>query len=157
VKRDPRVTTYIEDRATFARPILRHLRKVIHGGGGSALEEDIKWGMPAFLYRGRIVCGLGAFKAHCALWFRDGTAVVGAKPAAAMGQFGRITTLDDLPAASTLATYVAKAMRRIDGSPPPAGKKRQSATRMRAGRTKSAKRPVRAAVTTRKRRAAART
>ena len=144
MKRDPRVTAYIQDRATFARPILRHLRKVIHAGGGRALDEDIKWGMPAFLYRGRIVCGLGAFKAHCALWFRDGKAIVGAKPAAAMGQFGRITSLDDLPAASTLAAYVAKAMQRIDASPQTAGK-RQPATRVRAARTKSASRPTRVA------------
>jgi uncharacterized protein YdhG (YjbR/CyaY superfamily) len=53
-KRDPRVAEYIQKCAPFARPILRHLSKVIHGGG-PGLEEAIKWGMPSFLYQGKIV------------------------------------------------------------------------------------------------------
>jgi hypothetical protein len=32
-KRDPRVHEYIQACAPFARPILKHLRKVIHEGG----------------------------------------------------------------------------------------------------------------------------
>lgn len=52
-KRDPRVTEYIRQRAPFARPILRHLRKVIHEDA-PGLEESIKWGMPNFLYHGKI-------------------------------------------------------------------------------------------------------
>jgi hypothetical protein len=105
---------YIRGRAPFARPILTHLRTVIHDAH-PALEESIRWGMPAFLYRGKIVCGLGAFKSHCALWFRDGNAVVGAKPAAGMGQFGRITSLEDLPPDAGIAGYVRKAIARIEG------------------------------------------
>lgn len=128
MRRDPRVTAFIDGRAPFARPILRHLRKVIHAGGGAELEEDIKWGMPAFVHHGKIVCGLGAFKAHCALWFRDGKAVVGDKPAAAMGQFGRITSVDDLPPAATIEAYVAKAIQRIDASS-------SIGARQRAGKT----------------------
>lgn len=73
-KRDPRVAEYIQQRAPFARPILRHLRKVIHEGA-PGLEESIKWGMPSFLYQGRIVCVFAGFKAHCALWFWQGKAV----------------------------------------------------------------------------------
>lgn len=64
---------------------------VIHEGGGGGIEEAIKWGMPAFTYRGKIVCGLGAFKAHCALWFHEGKAVVGDKMPDAMGEFGQLT------------------------------------------------------------------
>jgi uncharacterized protein YdeI (YjbR/CyaY-like superfamily) len=131
MRRDPRVTAFIDGRAPFARPILRHLRKVIHVGGGAELEEDIKWGMPAFVHHGKIVCGLGAFKAHCALWFRDGKTVVGDKPAAAMGQFGRITSVDDLPPPATIAAYVAKAMQRIDAASSRVPLKQAATTRRR--------------------------
>jgi hypothetical protein len=133
MKRDARVTEFIQGRAAFARPILTHLRKVIHDGGGPGLGEDIKWGMPTFTYRGKIVCGLGAFKAHCALWFREGKEIVGDKPSAAMGQFGRITNLDGLPPAATIKAYVARAVKRIDQSQPAA--KTTSARAPRAKKT----------------------
>lgn len=114
-KRDPRVTAYIASRAAFARPILRHLRAVIHQGD-PRVQEAIKWGMPSFVHEGKIVCGCAGFKAHCALWFWEGKAVVGRKPAEAMGNFGRITSLDDLPPASAIRAYVKKATARIDGA-----------------------------------------
>jgi hypothetical protein len=86
---------------------------VIHAGGPE-LEEAIKWGMPSFLFRGKIVCGIAGFKAHCALWFWQGKAVVGKKTGAAMGSFGRITSVDDLPPPARIKGYVKKGMKRID-------------------------------------------
>jgi hypothetical protein len=134
MKRDPRVTAYIQARAPFARPILRRLRIVIHEAH-PALEESIRWGMPTFLYRDKIVCGLGAFKTHCALWFKDGKAVVGAKPEFGMGHFGRITSLDDLPAAATLEGYVRKAIelrdRQQNETPTASGSRRRASARQR--------------------------
>ena len=112
-KRDPRVAEYIQECASFARPILRQLRKAIHASA-PAIDETIKWGMPSFLYQGKIVCGIAAFKAHCALWFWHGKAVVGKKPKDGMGQFGRITSLKELPPAAAIKSYVKKAMKRID-------------------------------------------
>ena len=112
-KRDPRVTRYIAKRAPFARPVLKRLRSAIHGGG-AAIEETIKWGMPTFMYRDKIVCGIAGFKAHCALWFRHGRAVVGAKPKQGMGSFGRVASAQDLPSAAALRRYVKKAMKLID-------------------------------------------
>ena len=44
------MSEYIQECAPFARPILKHLRKVIHDGA-PGIEEAIKWGMPSFLYR----------------------------------------------------------------------------------------------------------
>lgn len=114
-KRDPRVTEYIKDCAPFARPILKHLRKVIHESS-AGLEEAIKWGMPSFVYQGKIVCGIAGFKAHCALWFWQGKTVVGKKPDQGMGNFGRITSLDDLPSATKLKSYVKKATKLIDAA-----------------------------------------
>ena len=111
--RDPRVGRYIERSAPFARPILKALRARIHGGG--ALEETLKWGMPAFMYRDKIVCGIAGFKAHCALWFRHGKAVVGnSRRGDGMGHFGRITLARDVPSAARLKACVKKAMRLID-------------------------------------------
>ena len=104
---------YIGERAPFARPILRRLRKAIHQGG-PGIEEAIKWGMPAFLYRGKIVCGIAGFKAHCALWFWRGRAVVGKSPRGGMGHFGRITSVKDLPSAAKIKGYVRKAKKLID-------------------------------------------
>ena len=36
------------------------------------LEVAIKWGIPNYLYSGKIILGLAAFKNHCALWFSNG-------------------------------------------------------------------------------------
>jgi hypothetical protein len=110
-KKDPRITKYIQGRAPFARPILRRLRSVLSTCPG--LEETIKWGMPTYTCDGKIVCGFAGFKAHCALWFKNGRAVVGKKPKEAMGNFGRITELAGLPPARELKGYVRKAVKRV--------------------------------------------
>jgi hypothetical protein len=107
------VNKYIQECAPFARPILRQLRKAIHAGA-PGIEETIKWGMPSFLYQGKIVCGIAGFKAHCALWFWQGKAVVGKKPKDGMGQFGRITSLKEVPSTTAISGYVKKAIKRID-------------------------------------------
>jgi hypothetical protein len=112
-RRDPRVTAYINERAPFARPVLRRLRQVIRSSN-AGLEETIKWGMPAYLHEGKLVCGFAGFKAHCALWFWRGRTIVGRKPAQAMGNFGRITVVDEVPAASMVAGYVKKSIKLID-------------------------------------------
>lgn len=111
------MSRYIEQRAAFARPILRRLRGLIHDAD-SGLEETIKWGMPAVLYRGKIVCGFAGFKAHCALWFWKGSAIVGRKPKEAMGHFGRITGIAGLPSKTELKGYIRKSRRLIDEKSP---------------------------------------
>ncbi len=113
MKRDPKVTRYIEMRAPFARPVLKQLRNVIHAGSPK-LEESMRWGMPAFLYKGKIVCGIAGFKEHCALWFWKGKAVVGKSAKGAMGNFGRVTSVKDLPPAATIKRFVKKAMTLAD-------------------------------------------
>lgn len=112
-KRDKRINEHIQEAAPFAKPILRHLRKLIHQTCPKT-EETIKWGMPHFLYEGKILCGIAAFKAHCAFWFWKGQQVVGKKDPKAktsMGNFGRITSLSDLPSATVIESYIKKAMK----------------------------------------------
>lgn len=108
-KKDPRVTAYIARSAPFARPILRHLRAVIHAGC-PRVTENIKWGMPSFEYHGNL-CFVAAFKAHAGMVFWKGGKVVpaGATVRGAMGHFGRLTSVADLPSRSVLVGYVKKA------------------------------------------------
>ncbi|MGE0638894.1 MAG: YdeI family protein [Thermoanaerobaculia bacterium] len=108
-KRDPRVDAYIAKAAPFAKPILDHLRAVVHGAA-PGISETIKWGMPFFEHEGT-VCHMAAFQAHCAFGFWKGKLLFeSGKENEAMGQFGRIATLDDLPPARTIAGWVKKAV-----------------------------------------------
>lgn len=107
--KDKRVDAYIAKAAPFAQPILKHLRAVVHEGCPD-VEETIKWGFPHFMHNG-IICSMAAFKQHCALHFWKGSQVVGENNVSddAMGQFGRVTCIDDLPSKKVLLGYVAKA------------------------------------------------
>jgi uncharacterized protein YdeI (YjbR/CyaY-like superfamily) len=119
VVRDPRVDAYIARAAEFARPILTHFRAVVHEADPAA-TETLKWGHPAFMHDG-ILCGMAAFKAHCAISFWRGSLIVNrdGRTADAMGQFGRITTLGDLPSKTVLTRYVKEAVRlNVEGVKP---------------------------------------
>lgn len=109
---DPRVDAYIEKAAAFAQPVLLHLREVVHAASPE-VEETMKWNFPHFTYKG-ILCSMAAFKQHCAFGFWRGDVVLGGVdvPAnKAMGQFGRITSVTDLPPRKELIAYVRAAMR----------------------------------------------
>ena len=111
-KRDARVDAYIARSAEFARPILSHLREIVHSACPD-VEETLKWNAPHFMYRG-MLAGMSTFKAHCAFGFWKGSLVTGGDgglESRAMGQFGRITSLDDLPATRLIAGYVKQAMK----------------------------------------------
>ena len=105
--KDRRVDAYIKRAAPFGRPILKHLRKVVHAGCPD-IDETIKWNSPFFEHKG-IICFTAAFKEHCVFGFWKGALIFGAKHKGAMGHFGRIISISDLPDAKTLAGYVRKA------------------------------------------------
>lgn len=68
--------------------------------------------MPHFDYKG-VLCGMAAFKEHCTFGFWKGSLIFGEEQAAnenAMGHFGRITRLADLPPADVLIGYVRNAV-----------------------------------------------
>ena len=109
--RDPRIDAYIASSAGFAQPILEHLRRTVHEACPQ-VEETMKWSMPHFMYEG-MLCGMAAFKAHCTFGFWKGALLVGDNGGAAgnaMGQFGRITKLSDLPPKKTLLALVRRAV-----------------------------------------------
>lgn len=119
---DPRIDAYIAKSADFAQPILRRLRAWVHEGCPE-VTETIKWSAPHFEYGGGILGGMMAFKAHCAFGFwHQGMAKVlgrhGAKSDTAMGSFGRITSVDDLPAEKTFVTFVRKAAKLNESGAP---------------------------------------
>ena len=65
--KNPAVDAYIAKSADFAKPILKHVRKLVHKGYPK-IEETIKWGVPAFEREG-IVAMMAAFKKHVAFGF----------------------------------------------------------------------------------------
>jgi uncharacterized protein YdeI (YjbR/CyaY-like superfamily) len=112
--RDPRIDAYIEASADFAQPILRHLRELVHQGCPE-VEEGWKWSFPHFLYKG-MLCSMASFKQHCAFGFWKGSLILDdqGRSTDAMGQFGRITSLDDLPPDEALLRYIREAVRLND-------------------------------------------
>jgi uncharacterized protein YdeI (YjbR/CyaY-like superfamily) len=121
---DPRIDAYIERQADFAKPILRHLRETVHAACPDC-EETLKWSSPSFLYKGEILAGMAAFKGHATFGFWRGSLVVGNgnEQMSGMGQFGRLTSIDDLPPRRELEALVNKAMRLTDeGVRPPRNK-----------------------------------
>ena len=58
------VTAYIDKMADFAKPILKHLREIIHSTCPD-VQESVKWGTPHYSYRGDHLCMLGGFRQHC--------------------------------------------------------------------------------------------
>ncbi|MDB6064791.1 MAG: hypothetical protein JWR26_999 [Pedosphaera sp.] len=117
-KKDPRVDAYIDKSAEFAKPVLNHLRELVHQGCPE-VEEEIKWGFPHFTYKG-MFCGMAAFNKHCTLGFWKSklifkeTKVAGKRGESAMGQMGRITSLSDLPGDKVLLGYIKKAVQLND-------------------------------------------
>lgn len=115
---DPRIDAYIEKKAEFARPILLHLRKIVHEACPE-VQETIKWGMPFFEYKGPL-CHFAAFKAHAVFSFWKGSimddpdGILEETGKTAMGHLGRITSLAELPDPAVLIRYIREAMRLND-------------------------------------------
>jgi uncharacterized protein YdeI (YjbR/CyaY-like superfamily) len=108
MERDPRIDDKIARAADFARPILEHLRALVHRtipGAG----EAIKWGMPHFTYKGKNLAAMAGFKAHCSFAIHGES-----HEGEGMGTLGKIATLADLPDDVELARRLHEAQGRID-------------------------------------------
>jgi len=111
---DPRIDAYIAKSASFAQPILEHLRAVVHAACPD-VEETMKWSFPHFMYKG-MMCSMASFKAHCALNFWKAELLMAADEVnrEAMGHFGKITSIKDLPSKKVLTAYIKQAMKLND-------------------------------------------
>ena len=116
MSRDKRIDIYITKAQPFAGPILEHLRDLVHKACPEA-EENIKWGMPSFEHKG-LMCSMAAFKKHCAFIFNKGKLLndpdgyLGDRAnegGEAMGQLGRITSIEDLPPDKVMFDFVKQA------------------------------------------------
>lgn len=130
---DKRVDAYIAKSADLAKPILNHLRELVHNACPE-VEEKMKWSFPHFDYKG-MMCSMAAFKEHCAFGFWKASLMKDAGKfirvgETAMGHLGRIKSLDDLPSDRILLSYIKEAMKLNDNDvklparkQTPAGKK----------------------------------
>lgn len=114
-KREKAMDAYIAKSADFAKPILNHLRELVHKVCPDA-EEKMKWSMPHFDYKGEMMCGMAAFKQHASFGFwkaalmKDPMLIETAKTEVAMGHLGKITSLKDLPSDKKLTAWIKEAM-----------------------------------------------
>jgi uncharacterized protein YdeI (YjbR/CyaY-like superfamily) len=111
------VDAYISKSADFAKPILTHLRALVHDACPD-VEETMKWSFPHFDYKG-MMCSMAAFKEHCAFGFwktalmKDAKEMMG-KNEQAMGHLGKITSLKDLPSDKKISAWIKEAMKLND-------------------------------------------
>ena len=116
--KNSQVDKYIANAAEFAKPILWHLRELVHKACPE-VEEKIKWSFPHFDYKG-MMCSMASFKQHCAFSFwkaalmKDKKLIVNAKSETAMGHLGRITSLKDLPTDKVMISYIKEAKKLND-------------------------------------------
>lgn len=111
---DPRVDAYIDKSADFAKPILRHIRKIVHRACPE-VKETMKWSFPHFDYKG-VLCSMASFKQHCAFGFWKQSLMEESNfpQKNAMGSLGRIASIDDLPDDKALTTMVKEAVKLND-------------------------------------------
>lgn len=107
-----KIDGYIENSADFAKPILNHLRELVHQACPD-VEEKWKWSFPNFDYKGPF-CSMAGFKQHCSFGFwkaslmKDEHKILNAGNEA-MGQMGRLTSLESLPPDDVMIAYIKEA------------------------------------------------
>lgn len=112
---------YILNSKDFAQPILIYIQSVVHKACPD-VEEQIKWSFPNFVYKGKILCSMASFKEHCAFGFwlasemQDPDSIFknSKDENSAMGQFGKLKSVKDLPSEKILIKYIKQAMRLIE-------------------------------------------
>jgi uncharacterized protein YdeI (YjbR/CyaY-like superfamily) len=115
---NPKVDAYIAKAQPFARPILDHLRELVHKGC-PGVEETIKWSRPFFEYKGVILANMSGFKEHCSFgfWGAEIAAVLreaGIEHHEGMGTLGKITSVKDLPPNKQMLTWIREAAGFVD-------------------------------------------
>ena len=139
-KRDRRIDAYIAKSADFARPILTHLRAVVHEACPD-VEETMKWSFPHFMHQG-MLCAMAAFKQHATFGFWRGSLVVGKSAAGGEGD-GAVRAhraTGDLPPRATIVRFVKKAAALNEAGVKPARKRDAHGEEARRGAGRPARR-----------------
>src|SRR5882672_10560026 len=114
-KKEKAIDSYIAKSADFAKPILVHIRELVHKACPD-VEEKMKWSFPHFDYKGEMMCSMAAFKQHAVFGFwkaalmKDPVLIENAKSETAMGHLGRLTSLKDLPPDKKTLAWIKEAM-----------------------------------------------
>ncbi len=118
-KKEKAVDAYIAKSADFAKPILNHIRELVHKACPD-VEEKIKWSMPFFDYKGEMLCHMASFKQHAVMGFwkaalmKDALLMENAKSETAMGHLGRIGSLKEMPSDKKITAWIKEAMQLTD-------------------------------------------
>ena len=113
--KEKKIDAYIAKSADFAKPILNHIRELVHKTCPD-VEEKVKWGMPFFDYKGEMLCHMASFKQHAVMGFwkaslmKDSILFENAKSETAMGHLGKITSLKDIPSDKKITAWIKEAM-----------------------------------------------
>ena len=119
MSREPRIDAYIARAQPFARPILEKVRERVHAAVPE-VEEAMKWSAPGFTLDGKILLIMATFKAHAALNFWRGQEIGDGSPkAGAMGQFGKLKSVGDLPPDDELDALIREAAALSKSAPAP--------------------------------------
>ena len=114
-KRDKRIDAYIAKAEPFAKPILKHLRELVHEACPDTVET-MKWSFPHFDYKG-VMCSMASFKKHAVFGFwkaslmKDKSLTANAASEVSMGHLGKLTSVKDLPADKIMLSYIREAAR----------------------------------------------
>ena len=118
-KKEKLIDNYIARSAEFAKPILVHIRELVHKACPD-VEEKIKWSFPHFDYKGEMICSMAAFKQHAAFGFwkaslmKDRVLIENARSESAMGHLGRLTSIKALPSDKKILAWIKEAMSLTD-------------------------------------------
>ncbi|GAB5416211.1 MAG: hypothetical protein Crog4KO_12050 [Crocinitomicaceae bacterium] len=110
---------YILQSEPFAKPLLEYFRACVQVACPDA-EETFKWGMPMFVYKKSILCHMATFKKHTSYGFwlaakmKDPENVFIGEANSGMGQFGKVTSMEQLPSEEVLIKYIQEAMELTD-------------------------------------------
>ena len=119
MSRDPRIDAYIAKAAPFAQPILEHVRARVHVVAPDVVET-LKWSAPGFTLDGKILLMMAAFKQHAALNFWRGQEIRGSEANRdAMGQFGKLMSVNDLPGNAEFDALIKEAVLLAATAPAP--------------------------------------
>jgi len=112
---NPRVDGYIAKSADFAIPILDYLRQLIHETCAN-VQEDVKWGIPHYSYKGDYLCMLGSYKNHCSFslykaeFMKDKEIAESVKAGKNFGYMDKIKSVSELPQKQILVALIKEAM-----------------------------------------------
>lgn len=115
-----KVDAYADQLPEFAKPIFAHLRALVHATCPQ-VSDEIKWGIPHFVYKGENLCVFAAYSKHCSFSFAKDSLMADARLKsnaalpAAKRFMGKLTSAADLPRDGELAAWIGEAMSLNEG------------------------------------------